>query len=251
MMTWYQIAYIICIDLSLICIDITGLTQVESGNQLYITMIETLVLSILSIILGSIELWKLKEILAYTEPPRNKNKKLNKSNESSSDNENLDKKFDKEKMKDRREMMGNLLKQVKHNKQLFLNNKLDELLTQFGDRKCKSMMDLGTGWNLEDDPRMIVTWPISPYLREEYAEMDLKFTKYDAYGAQGNNVYADAKSKYMGMDFGTQDDQGYNEFQDALTRKHGGLMSHPEGDIEERRLKRNNKRRGRKNKYYA
>jgi hypothetical protein len=45
------------------------------------------------------------------------------------------------------------------------------------------MMDLGTGWNLEDDPRMIVTWPISPYLREEYAEMDLKFTKFDAYGA--------------------------------------------------------------------
>jgi hypothetical protein len=110
MMTWYQIAYIICIDLSLICIDITGLTKVESGNQLYITMIETLVLSILSILLGSIELWRIKEILAYTEPPRNKNKKLNKSNEESSDNENLDKKFDKDKMKDRREMMGNLLK---------------------------------------------------------------------------------------------------------------------------------------------
>lgn len=109
-MTWYQIAYIICIDLSLICIDITGLTKIESGNQLYITMIETLVLSILSIVLGSIELWKIKEILAYTEPPRIKNKKLNKSNESSSDNEDLDKKFDKQKMKDRREMMGNLLK---------------------------------------------------------------------------------------------------------------------------------------------
>lgn len=81
--------------------------------------------------------------------------------------------------------------------------------------------------------------------------MDLRFTKYDAFGAQGNNVYADAKSKYMGMDFGTQDDQGYNEFQDALNRKHGGLMSHPEGELEERRQKRNNKRRGRKNKYYA
>ena len=147
--------------------------------------------------------------------------------------------------------MGNLLKQVKHNKQLFLNNKLDELLTQFGDRKCKSMMDLGTGWQLEDDPRLVITWPISPMMRDDYAEMDLKFTKEDAYGAQGNNVYADAKSKYMGMDFGTQDDAGFLEFQDALNRKHGGLMSQMEGDLEERRVKRNNRRRGRKNKYYA
>ncbi len=53
---------------------------------------------------------EIKEILANTEPPRIKNKKLNKSNESSSDNQDLDKKFDKQKMKDRREMMGNLLK---------------------------------------------------------------------------------------------------------------------------------------------
>lgn len=61
-------------------------------------------------------------------------------------------------------MMGNLLKQVKFNKALFLNNKLDELLSQFGDRRCKSMHDLGTGWLLEDDPRLMITWPVSPML---------------------------------------------------------------------------------------
>jgi hypothetical protein len=90
------------------------------------------------------------------------------------------------------------------------------------------MYDLATGWEFEDDPRLIITWPISPLLRDEYLndpEMDLKFTKDDAYGAQGNNVYADVKSKYMGMDFGTQDDAGYLEFQDALNRKAGGLLS--------------------------
>lgn len=129
MMTWYQIIYLICIDLTLICIDITGLIKVEKQpwNQLFVTMIETLVLSILSIILGAIELWKLKEILQYTEEKK-KTKRIRNddSEESSSD---LDKKFDKDKMKERREMMGKLLKQVKHNKLLFLNNKLDELLT--------------------------------------------------------------------------------------------------------------------------
>ncbi len=92
-------------------------------------MIETLVLSILSIILGAIELWKLKDILQYTAETLNKKSKLNTANTDSGDEKDLDKKFDREKMKDRREMMGNLLKQVKFNKALFLNNKLDELLT--------------------------------------------------------------------------------------------------------------------------
>lgn len=64
-------------------------------------------------------------------------------------------------------------------------------------------------------------------------------------------MYADAKSKYMGMDMGTQDDTGSMEFQDALNRKIGGLLGQQEGDLEERRHKRANRRRGRKNKYYA
>lgn len=143
---------------------------------------------------------------------------------------------------------------MKHNKLLFLNNKLDELINAFGNRKCKSMLDLGTGWPLEDDPRLAITWPCSPALRDDYNEQlgdDFKFTADDAYGVQGNNVYADVKSKFMGMDFGTQDDAGFLEFQNALNRKHGGLMSQQEGDLEERRMKRKNRRRGRKNKYYA
>lgn len=222
MMTWYQIIYLICIDLCLICIDITCLTKIEGGlnsidgnNQLWITVVETLILSILSFVLGAIELWLLKRSLAYTEPKRNKLKLKNSQIESDSweNDDDLDKKFDKGKMTERRLLMDDLLKHVKHNKQLFLNNKLDELLNAFGDRKCKSMLDLGTGWQLEDDPRMAVTWPCSPALRDEYNEMgEVRFTDEDKYGAQGNNVYADVKSKFMGMDFGTQDDAGFLEF---------------------------------------
>jgi len=199
--------------------------------------------------LGAVELWKLKELLKYTEEKKKLKRIRNDDSEESSDD--LDKKFDEKKMAERRIQMGQLLKQVKHNKLLFLNNKLDELLTQFGDRKCKSMMDLATGWELEPDPRMTNTWPVSPVRRDEYYDENLKFTKDDAYGAQNNNVYADAKSKYMGMEIGTQDDAGFLEFQDALNRKHGGLVSQHEGDLEERRTKRANRRRGRKNKYYA
>lgn len=36
--TWYAIVYLICIDLALVCITITALTQIEQGNQLFICL---------------------------------------------------------------------------------------------------------------------------------------------------------------------------------------------------------------------
>lgn len=175
MLTWYLIAYIICVDLALILIDITCLIMIENKNQLHITVVETLILSIISLVLSAVELFLLKKTLEYTEPKKDKLKfksAKNSSDDSDSweDYKNLDKKFDKGKASQRRLLMDDLLKHVKHNKMLFLNNKLDELLNAFGNRKCKSMLDLGTGWQLEDDPRLAITWPCSPALREDYAE---------------------------------------------------------------------------------
>ena len=108
MQTWYMIAYIICVDLALICIDITGLFVVVPGNQLFITIMETLVLSILSIVLGCIELWVLKDILAYTQTEKRKSNKVIET-DSEDDTSNLDAKFDKKKMADRRFVIGRLL----------------------------------------------------------------------------------------------------------------------------------------------
>jgi len=63
-------------------------------------MIETLVLSLLSIILGAVELWKLKELLKYTEEKKKLKRIRNDDSEESSDD--LDKKFDEKKMAERR-----------------------------------------------------------------------------------------------------------------------------------------------------
>jgi hypothetical protein len=63
---WFCIAHFIFIDLVLICIDISGLSLSVNWSQLYITMIETLVLAIFGLVLGSIELFRLKDSLAYT-----------------------------------------------------------------------------------------------------------------------------------------------------------------------------------------
>lgn len=105
----------ITIDLFLICIDITGLVSIPWGNQLFITMVETMVLSTVSIALGSYELYKLHDYLKYTEQD-----KMNK-NMSSGFDEGLDR-------DGREKMLKGMIAKVKGNKDIFLNNKLDELL---------------------------------------------------------------------------------------------------------------------------
>ena len=65
LINWYGLVTMIVVDLFLICIGITGLLHIP-WNQLFITFIETVVLSIVNIILSSIELYRLPEYLEYT-----------------------------------------------------------------------------------------------------------------------------------------------------------------------------------------
>lgn len=68
---------------------------------------------------------------------------------------------------------------------MFLNNKLDELLIDFGERKCKSadmILKGDTGMPMEPDPRKTRTWPISsPTVEQEYQKKNPKFTEADKY----------------------------------------------------------------------
>ena len=208
-------------------------------------------LSLVNIVLVSWELWRIKSILTYTRELRDKSKlKLTKGIDSDSDDtRDLDKKFDKKKMAERRKVMAGLLKQVKKNHLLFLNNKLDELLNVFGDRKCKSTMDGPTGWQLVDDPQERYTWPISPAMGDELAQMGVKFRPADAYNE--NNVFADKDNRVHGEHELTQQDR--IDLQDALNRKQGSsAFTAMQAEYEERRQRRANiKKRGRKNQFHA
>lgn len=150
-------------DAALIILDISSLLQGWEWTQLHIEIVETLVLSIIGMLLGIWELYKLKEILKYSEPNQRLLAKKSLFNISSVPPEDY---MDKD---SRETMMKGLLAKVKFNKDRFLNNKLDELLQDFGDRRCKSMIDLETGWAKEEDPRKITTWPLTPTQNEEYA----------------------------------------------------------------------------------
>ena len=95
--------------------------------MLWITVIETLILSLASIILGSIELYLLKRSLLYTEPKKEKIKIDGVDSSELEEFRNPKFKWDKEKMTERRLLMDDLVKSVRRNRALFLNNKLDGL----------------------------------------------------------------------------------------------------------------------------
>lgn len=108
---------------------------------------------------------------------------------------------------ERAHMMKGLLAKVKKNQNLFLNNKLDELLDEFGERRCKSMIELPTGWPKEEDPRQIYTVPLTPKGRAAY-DGDYKFTKDDAYDLFPDMCGAEAKTAKKFHETGMGADQG-------------------------------------------
>jgi hypothetical protein len=175
-------------DAIIILISVIGLTSIEfMSNMLYITMIETAVLSVAGLILGLIELFKMKEYLEYTEYKDPQSKLSKKRLAVSSGVDFMDK-------DSREQLIRNLLGNIKNNQGMFLNNKLDELLVQFGDRRCASCIEFYTGWEKTDDPRKVLTWPLTPEHLKEY-DADFKFTKEDMFGMQEDNVYFDVAVK--------------------------------------------------------
>ena len=75
---------------------------------------------------------------------------------------------------------------VRGNKDLSLNNRFDELLTEMGPRRCNSMIELGN--DLEDDPRLTKSCPASPR-----ANRDDNFFDKDAHLPTVDNVYAESR----------------------------------------------------------
>ena len=55
--------------------------------------------------------------------------------------------------------------------EIFLDNKLEELLNIFGRRQCKSCIELPTGTEIEEDPRSVRSFPLSPKGEKLYQGM--------------------------------------------------------------------------------
>lgn len=146
------------------------------------------------------------------------------------------------------EMLRKLMNQIKGNRDLFLNNKLDELLEQFGNRRCKSMIGLDN--DLEEDEREVRSFPLTPRTAKLY---EGPFT-FD-YLPREDNVYAESVpanplgklgKEYSDADIQTLAPRG-------VPKNGGNLPTLDDNDDYEnrRRNNRKNKRRGRKNEYYT
>jgi|ERR1712021_118873 len=72
--------------------------------------------------------------------------------------------------------------------EIFLDNKLEEMLNIFGRRLCRSCIEFNTGTEKETDPRKVKSWPLTPTEEEEYRK-NLDFDLID-FQLQ-NNVYAE------------------------------------------------------------
>ena len=120
------------------------------------------------------------------------------------------------------------------------------LLVEFGGKKCRSFIMFSQN---EFDPREVSSWPASPTSRHQ-----LRVNAADSdYGVNNlktsDNVYHDVYQKLKGKDRGTQGNASQVDWQEALNRKHGDLMTQIDID-EEMRIRKGARRRGRKNKYY-
>jgi hypothetical protein len=73
--------------------------------------------------------------------------------------------------------------------EIFLDNKLEELLSIFGRRQCKSCIEFSTGQELEEDPRKVRSWPLSPRAEELYQGIGAEFDIVDF--QLEDNVYHD------------------------------------------------------------
>ena len=165
--TVLQLLFSTCVILG---VDIMGLLTANYGSQFSTTLIETAILSVSLMILEFVELCKLKHYLG-DDIIMDYDALVNQMNES------MDKKL-------RQDMLKQIMNHVKAHKDLNLNNRFDELLTENGPRRTKSMIEFGN--DLEDDPRATKSEPHSP--RGDHDEFD-RNTPLPTI----DNVYAESK----------------------------------------------------------
>lgn len=138
--------------------------------------------------------------------------------------------------------------------EIFLDNKLEELLNIFGRRNAISCIEFDTGTDLVEDYRRTKSWPLSPG-EAEYERLRANFDAVNF--ALQDNCYAEAFDNEptlmfdsVARDFSDFGAQVFSfDVMEALNRKGGDLLTPGiENQIERRKSKI--KKRGRKNKYY-
>lgn len=221
--------------LPLIIFDIVGLADLDWGNQLYISLIETLVLSIVMAGVGIYEVCMVKGYLAKDGSSKENMERAMKVMSGFDDENDMTK--------------DKLLKKQKF-ATAYIDRKLDELVKMFGKRRCKSEEVFGS--TKESDPRQIYTWPMSPHIALPHVD-DPPLPFPDDYP---NNCYNQPKSPRWLKKNGKLGTDCFNKgiqcggMENDRHRLDAGLISLGDKDFTTGRSTDKKKIRGRKNRYF-
>lgn len=154
---------------------IVGEYYVGEPKQFLICLLECIIISIVEIIL---QLYLKKNWEEHRLPFKMKDTKSNylfkKKRSPNEMNKNLGKSEEEQLMPE----WSKYMHLYKFN-EIFLDNKLEEMLNVFGRRLCKSCIEFNTGTEKEEDPRKVRSWPMSPKGEEHYARIANDFDLID------------------------------------------------------------------------
>ena len=131
---------------------------------------------------------------------------------------------------------------------LFTERKFDELIEDFGERKCKSFNDLNR--DCTEDPRMVKSWPASPGAVAILPIEPLPDPFPDNCYARGLNDEQWTQMKFLSKGKTSKANQSDAYDADYNLRKDAHLVGHQTDLTEMTRSVDKKKVRGRKNRYF-
>jgi hypothetical protein len=151
----FTIIHIVLSNGPIIAFDLSGvLFEYTWGTQFYIEMLDTLIISIVMIALEIAEMIRLRRYLKEQQPLNYHQVQADSvMNVSEMDDGGVDRRL-------REDMLKSIMGKVKANQDMFLNNRLDDLFSKNGHRKCNSWGFFANEKEL--DPRLTKSLPISP-----------------------------------------------------------------------------------------
>lgn len=235
------------VELPLIISGLVSLTELPFGEQLMYSQIDSLITALLLLVFQFWELCIFDKIIKSLNSAAHNTRKSQAALEDS-EGSIIDSQQDSDEDDDYDDWRL-MLKQVEGNKDLFKETrtqlKINDLEKEFDLRHCDSCPEFNTGWDKEEDDRLVESFPCTP---EKYREFD-GFDPRD-YQQTFDNVYAEkAKQKPTYSEMGMQTHP--SEIMGALHRKGGDLLQPGIDKDDFSKRKQSKKKRGRKNKYIA
>ena len=180
-------------ELPIIICDVVAILELPMGEQLILTMIDTLAISVFLIVLEFYEIARLDTIMKTANTTGHKSRKSSAACESSEEEDIEISDSDTEGAEeDNYPDWRQMLKNVEGNTNLFrqheLQLKLNELDMAFGLRQAESCCNFNTGTEKEEDDRIVRSFPPSPRMLENFQGID-----FEHFGKTFDNVYAESR----------------------------------------------------------